>query len=68
VGGIVALGVKVGVSVGGNHWVGVGSSVSDGSTVLSIASTVGVSVSVAVGVTLAALEPGFNTSIESPMQ
>jgi hypothetical protein len=58
----------VGVYVGGNHWVGVGSSVSVDSTVPRVGVAEGGSVDVAVDTGVGTLASGFNASIEMPMQ
>ena len=54
--------------VGGNHWVGVGGSVSVGSTVPKADVAEGGAVGVTVDVGVGPLVSGFNTSIEMPMQ
>jgi len=59
----------VGVCVGGNHWVGVGSSVSVGPSASSVDVTEGISINVAVGVGVRCPASGFKaTSTEMPMQ
>ena len=54
--------------MGGNHWVGVGSNVSVGSTAPRVDVAAGDSVSVTVGVGVGTLASGFNTSIAMPIQ
>ena len=54
--------------VGGNHWVGVGGSVSVGTTVPTVGVPEGVSVDVVVGVGVAFWASGFRNNIEMPMQ
>ncbi len=54
--------------VGGNHWVGVGGSVSVGSTVPKVDVAAGGSVGVTVDVGVGPLVSDCNTSIETPMQ
>jgi len=64
----VDVGRGVGVYVGGNHWGGVGSSVSVGSADPVTGVAVGDLVAVVVGVAVGTLAFGFRISMETPIQ
>lgn len=64
----VGIGLSVGVYVGGNHCVGVGGSVSVGSTVPSVGVAEGDAASVAVGVGVGLLASGFSINRARPRQ
>jgi hypothetical protein len=57
----------VGVRVGGNHWVGVGRSVSVGFAIVGVGVFVGVAVGVVVGMGVGALTSGFSASSKMPV-